>query len=898
MKGLKILLCLSLVYVSSFLLAQSPFDIVQLSDVSHTALASGDWTSSSTWGGSIPSSGARVHIPAGIEVRVDGLISQRIKTLRLDGKLYFRADVNTQLRVESIIGSTNSELEIGTAANPIQENVSASIVFIDEGPLNTNLDYGQFGKGLVMMGKTRAFGHEKSSWHSLQQAPLAGDNTITLSEVPVNWTVGDEIVISGTRYNDPESDEKRIISAIDGNVISLNQALGIDHNTPSNEFKVHVANLSRNIIFSSENSTVKRRGHVMFMHNLDVDINNVRFYQLGRTDKRVQVDDWFFPTLVADEYEAGDRTNIRGRYSCHFHRGGVDPVNTSPAKVRSCVVEDDPGWAYVNHSSNVEFTDNVSYNIMGGAFQTESGDEIGSFERNIAIRTVNPNYPILNPDTEPVDIREDSQDFAFQGDAFWVHGGGVSLNDNVASGCSGHGFIFWTEGQREVNTEFDLQNMFKVSNIPNGDLLPGLENIQSWWIPLKSFKGNTAYSATKGFAGYYIHATLFEDITELTDAYLETVHSYIEDLKIWNVRKYGIELHNCERFTFKNLKMQNEGDEEVIGIFNTISVARESKWLDCEVKGFGVGMIPAMQGHIQVCGGTFSNQWDFQLVPPQRDSRGPGWDRDIIIDGISFEDSPYFSDDDIIHFKMEGESTLQSEIPFVEAEFQNMFFLIPDRIMVNMDGLENKRLFYNEQAASYTPINDYNIYDAFGAFEDDVLNKTNQDLYDDFQLAFAGALLPSDASTHSFVSGGKISDQDPLMKFPACHYLDEDLLPANSYDDYDFYECWASSSSPQSGDSSPAPNNCAALVDVKNTASSMSEIKVYPNPATDYIQVEALGSFTAEIFSMDGRLLLSEDDGNKGQQVDVSSLKAGLYFIRISSEKEAFSTAVLKFVKN
>ena len=78
----------------------------------------------------------------------------------------------------------------------------------------------------------------------------------------------------------------------------------------------------------------------------------------------------------------------------------------------------------------------------------------------------------------------------------------------------------------------------------------------------------------------------------------------------------------------------------------------------------------------------------------------------------------------------------------------------------------------------------------------------------------------------------------------------------------------------------------------------MSEVKVYPNPATDYIQVEALGSFTAEIFSMDGRLLLSEDDGNKGQQIDVSSLKAGLYFIRISSEKEAFSTAVLKFVKN
>ena len=39
---------------------------------------------------------------------------------------------------------------------------------------------------------------------------------------------------------------------------------------------------------------------------------------------------------------------------------------------------------------NVDFIENVSYNVVGGAFQTESGDEIGSFVRNIALRTVNP----------------------------------------------------------------------------------------------------------------------------------------------------------------------------------------------------------------------------------------------------------------------------------------------------------------------------------------------------------------------------------------------------------------------------------------------------------------------------------------------------------------------------
>ena len=264
-------------------------------------------------------------------------------------------------------------------------------------------------------------------------------------------------------------------------------------------------------------------GHVMFMNTHQVDMRYVRFYQLGRTNKRIQLDDWIFPNLIADEFEAGDQTNIRGRYSCHFHRGGVDPSAGPPAHIEACVVEDDPGWAFVNHSSHVDFLDNVSYNVVGGAFQTESGDEIGSFVGNLAIRTVNPDFPILDTETEPVDIREITQDFAFQGDGsvswWWFRW------DNIASGCSGHGFIYWTEGLREVGTEFDLQNMFKVDNIPNGNLLPGLENVQSWWVPLAEFKGNTAYSVSKGLAAYYVHATLFEDITQLTDSYLATVHS-------------------------------------------------------------------------------------------------------------------------------------------------------------------------------------------------------------------------------------------------------------------------------------------------------------------------------------------------------------------------------------
>ena len=128
-----------------------------------------------------------------------------------------------------------------------------------------------------------------------------------------------------------------------------------DHVPPASDLEVHIANLTRNVVFRSENPTqTDRRAHVMFMHNLDVQLHYMKFYQMGRTDKRIPLDDWIFPTLVADVHVKGARNNIRGRYSCHFHRGGVDPSINSAAVVRGCVVEDDPGWAYVNHSSYVD----------------------------------------------------------------------------------------------------------------------------------------------------------------------------------------------------------------------------------------------------------------------------------------------------------------------------------------------------------------------------------------------------------------------------------------------------------------------------------------------------------------------------------------------------------------
>ena len=78
--------------------------------------------------------------------------------------------------------------------------------------------------------------------------------------------------------------------------------------------------------------------------------------------------------------------NPRGRYAVHFHRTGIDE-DDDPATISDSSVVDTPGWGIVNHSSNVDVDGNVVFNAVGAAYVTEAGDEIGTFNHNIAIHS-------------------------------------------------------------------------------------------------------------------------------------------------------------------------------------------------------------------------------------------------------------------------------------------------------------------------------------------------------------------------------------------------------------------------------------------------------------------------------------------------------------------------------
>ncbi|MFP6765156.1 MAG: G8 domain-containing protein, partial [Planctomycetaceae bacterium] len=449
---------------------------------SHTVVASGDWSDADVWqNGTLPTDGADVYIPAGMDLTVDGIIAETLHTVRIDGTLRFNPDVDTEIRVDTLLGSVGSRFEMGTADAPIADGVTARITVADTGEIDRAWDPFGLSRGVLLQGSSSIHGAAMSSWTTLDRAPLAGDTTLTLTAVPDNWNVGDSLVIAGT---DPDAtgDETVTISALNGTAVSLDQVLQHDHLPPRAEFQVHVANTTRNAVIESENPALDRRGHVMFMHNRDVSVSFGGFYELGRSNKLDVPSD-----SELDEngqLREGTGTNVVGRYSVHFHRNGVQ-TGDGPSIVTGSAVVGSPGWGFVNHSSYVEMTDNVAHNVSGAAFVTEAGDEIGSFIGNLSIRT----HGTGDHPTERAD------DFGHAGDGFWFQGAGVSIENNVATGATGSGLILYNDALPQPEGQ---RIEFLSGNLPDPSVAGDAETVPVTLVPVRSFKGNTAYGSELG----------------------------------------------------------------------------------------------------------------------------------------------------------------------------------------------------------------------------------------------------------------------------------------------------------------------------------------------------------------------------------------------------------------
>ena len=737
--------------------------LVSLDQATNTVVSSGNWSDPAVWqNGAIPQAGARIVIPQGMTLTVDSVMETEFKTIGIHGTLNFATDVNTELQVDTIVSAPHGRFEMGTAANPISADVTAKVVFADDGAIDTNWDPEQLSRGAILQGTTVVHGAETTHRVTLESFPAADATSIQLSSVPLNWNAGDEIVITGTQGS--TSDEVRTIQSIDGTSVALNEPLQLDHIPPKADLNVYVANKTRNVQFSSENTDVERRGHIMLMHTLDANIHNAEFSDLGRTDKSRELDDLIFefpedavgnlnsaPTVYT--VTTGERTNVRGRYAVHFHRGGVDPGST-PATIAGSVVDGSPGWGLVNHSANVDMINNVAYGVQGAAFYTEVGDEIGSMVGNIAIRTVSPTFMLDDEGAIDPDLRLDRMDFGVDGDGYWLSGHMVSMRDNVSAGASGHGIIIWSDGVIEPDLARGRSSVL-VANVENGNLITGRETIPTWWAPLAEIRDNESYGATIGFRSRYVHSQGYlGEIgsgfhTPPDQAYIDTLNPTIDGLTVWGSRD-GVLMNYNERMSIKNARLvgigapyvQNGGTADTgVGIDMYNEITRGPGVIEnVSIEGFNMGLLAPRQDDWQLSDVQLSNTTDMLITEMVEAPRTLAMTNVTFgsLDGTAVADQS----------SSRRNIVMQT---FFDANPAHPFnFMMSDRVT-----LDGQQLYFNQQAADFVPTAG-EIAASPGQVPGSMIGLTNQQLVDRFGTSFGGAIIPADATTAEFLTGGVV----------------------------------------------------------------------------------------------------------------------------------------------
>jgi hypothetical protein len=477
--------------------------------VTHRAVNDGRWDDPLTWKtNTVPNDGAVVLIPEGIRVTLRSVEQTRLAFLRIGGTLNVAPDADTKLMVETILVLPTGALRVGSESAPVERGRTAEIVFLDSGSdvMPTAADPDALRRGLVAMGEVRVYGREKSSFRTLAQAALKGSTELSFDEAPVGWRAGDKLVVPSTHFHkdDPLHNELVTITSVNGAQVGISEALRYVHRAPE-PVKVHVANVSRNVVFRSESGATERRGHVMLMNCGASTVSGALLESLGRSDKTRVTDDPAFDG--SGHLIAGSGTNPRGRYPLHFHQCGLDQ---RAASVRGSVVHDTPGWGMVNHSSRVNFEDNVVYDFAGAGFVSEEGDELGAFTRNIAVGgRGNGEFELRRTYLQDAD-RMKVADFAFHGDGFWFQSPSVEVVGNVAAGNKGAGFLYHAVGLnkrggvgmpdpylRELGLDGILGNVRRWRNT-NHVLIVDL--------PIRKFESNSAYGNFIGLKPRYVQS--------------------------------------------------------------------------------------------------------------------------------------------------------------------------------------------------------------------------------------------------------------------------------------------------------------------------------------------------------------------------------------------------------
>lgn len=721
------------------------FALVPHEAATFVSIANGDWSDPGVWeGGVVPGEDAQVLISADTTVTFDVVQYDAMNWVRVDGTLDWDTDDDTQMYVDTVVVDGAGFLRIGTEDNPVEHGVAARIVIADAGAaIDTDWDPNQLSRGVVSHGSAEFWGEEVTPFLSLEDDPRRGDTQLVLDEVPVNWEAGHRLVLTGTANNwrNPQDEELEIV-AIDGNVVTIDadstedgiQGLEFHHLTPEgyDDLSVYVSNMNRNVVIMSENpAETHLRGHVMFMHNQRVNVNNVGFYGLGRTDKRNPANDAQFDHH--GELIENTGLNQRGRYAVHFHRAGTS-YDDNPGWVRGSAVVDSPGWGYVNHESYVHMHDNVAFNVQGAAFVTEFGNEIGSFHRNLSIYN--------QGSGDGLEAREDIFDFGHGGHGFWLQGPGVELVDNIASGARDSAInIFTTSSEAK----------FLAENLEDPSMAAGRDEVPVGTVPLKRVDGNITFASRAGLETWF-------HLTHMNDG-----QSYIDNHVSWNTSR-GIHNPYTGRTTIRNATIVGRTDGRGLHGGTAISrnnVTNSMTYENVHIDGWRTGISVPVNRATVIRGGYFATATAIHVATTHDTIRT-----------VDIEGDPDFATltDSQLRGRDQWDIFMDGAISLKNRDLETYFS--PDIVRLGTVRFNNHQVYYDKQAADFVPFTRETSPDWV---PDELIGLTNTELWEQYGIAPGGTIAPEDAVRIDRINGlvGSRAEYLPDLDLRSDKYTNE-----------------------------------------------------------------------------------------------------------------------------
>lgn len=604
--------------------------------------------------------------------------------------------------------------------------------------------------GVLVHGRWDDRGEVKAPYMRCLVEPRAGDATVVLEGADHNWRVGDRVVLPDSRqwqtyysnwwlpqdqldqwgvpgWGGPDHVEQRIIAAIDGDVITLDQPLAKDHpgarfldEAPA-EALPHVVNLTRNVKTVSQTPSSEYRGFVEVRDRAEFTSHYVEYRGLGQSTistKGPTYGNHRTPLCLHHLY--GPVGGLPSGYSaevvgCSFWCGMKDHWYKGPSHHdthyslwRDCVAFNWAGWSFAGWHGN------ESYNRFERCFALLGhghGDNVGS----------------------PGETGEESA-------GFYAKGPNDSYVDCVTANCmSVYGFGFAAYG-------FKINNVGGTHPIPTALGCPSFEQKDLRALPLQEWRGLEMYGQENGITLWFINASNSAIINP-------AAKSWITDVRLWNVAKYGAFFYptagiTCERWWARNRRYLMDKQPSLV-LESGDYYAGEQVLRDFDVKGWrGCWSFPTYGDSQHLAERVASDcWWDFTWhMVGAPGSGGHGSNRRarqvIMRDCVASDKTGWTSD----HIGS------PSRILVVEDLWFAPNVVVLDKLTLeNWDGHDYELFRDTQSGNAITPQTD----NPPGLYGSPVAGLTNLENLDQHGVCRGGQIMPPAAAPLAWFTGGK-----------------------------------------------------------------------------------------------------------------------------------------------